>query len=128
LVEVGERPGQWLVQQPYIEVVQPPRSATVGGVAVRVADVRVASDSQGIPCPDGTGVCAMPFAHGSDAFPMVISSEYVTRVVDFRRDGHRVLITADLGTPGEAILGSLCAFEIDRNASEPACRRDGAQR
>jgi hypothetical protein len=57
---------------------------------------------------------------------MVLSSEYVTRVVDLRRGGHRVLIAADLGTPGEALLDSLCAFEIDRDASEPACHAAGA--
>jgi hypothetical protein len=38
------------------------------------------------------------------------------------------LITEDLGTLGEALLDGRCVFEIDRNASEPAWRRDGAQR
>ena len=93
----------------------------MGGVVARIADVRVRAGSPGIPCPDGTGVCAMPFAHGSDAFPMTISSEYVTRAIELRLGEHRLLMTADLGTPGEAILGSLCAFEIDPRGSRPAC-------
>ena len=117
-------PVTWLLQQPYVEVVRPVRSATIGGVTARVADVRVAAHTAGIPCPDGGGVCAMPFAHASDAFPMVISSEYATRVIEFRLGDHRLLITADLQTPGEAILDSLCAFEINPKASGPACRRD----
>ena len=119
-------PVRWLTEQPYVEVVQSPRSATVDGVVARVADVRAVPGAGGIPCPDGEGVCAMPFAHASDAFPMVISSEYVTRVVDFQLDGHRVLITASLGTPGEALLDSLCAFVIDDDASAPACPADSA--
>jgi hypothetical protein len=116
----------WLVQQPYVEVVRPVRSATVGGVIARVVDVRVAAGTAGIPCPDGAGACAMPFAHASDAFPMVISSEYLTRIVDFRLGDHRVLITADLGTPGETLLNSLCAFEINPDATEPVCRTRSA--
>ena len=83
-------PIRWLTEQPYVEVVESPRSATVDGVVARIADVRAVPAAGGIPCPDGEGVCAMPFAHASDAFPMVISSKYVTRVVDFRLDGHRV--------------------------------------
>jgi len=63
----------------------------------------------------------MPFAHASDAFPMTISSEYVTRAVELRLGEHRLLMTADLGTPGEAILARLCAFEIERSDSRPAC-------
>ena len=120
-VRLPDDPVRWLTEQPYVQVVQPARSATVAGVVARVADVRAVPGVGGIPCPDGVGVCAMPFAHASDAFPMVISSEYVTRVVDFRLDGHRVLITADIGTPGEALLDSLCAFVVDRDASGPAC-------
>jgi hypothetical protein len=114
-------PMMWLVQQPYVEVVRPVRSARVGGVVARIADVRVRGGAPGILCPDGTGVCAMPFAHASDAFPMTISSEYVTRAVELRLGEHRLLMTADLGTPGEAILARLCAFEIERSDSRPAC-------
>jgi len=32
-----------------------------------------------------------------------------------------VLLVADLRTPGEALLDSLCTFEIDPDAAEPAC-------
>jgi hypothetical protein len=63
----------------------------------------------------------MPFAHANDAFPMVISSAYVTRAVELRLGDHRLVITADLGTPGEALLAGLCAFEIDLSDSRPAC-------
>jgi len=121
MIRLPDDPLMWLVQQPYVEVVRPVRSATIGGVTARVVDVRVAAGTAGFPCPDGVGVCVMPFAHASDAFPMVMSSEYVTRVVDFRLGDHRLLITADLGTPGEALLDSLCAFEVDPHTSEPAC-------
>ena len=121
-LRLPDDPVMWLVQQPYVDVVRPVRSATVAGVVARIADVRVGAGTAGIPCPDGTGVCAMPFAHASDAFPMVISSEYVTRVIELRLGDHRLLIATDLGTPGEAILGSLCAFEIDLSASRPACQ------
>ena len=68
----------------------------------------------------------MPFARASDAFPMVISSAYATPVIEFRLGDHRVLITADLQTPGETLLNSLCAFEINPKATDPACRRDNA--
>ena len=57
---------------------------------------------------------------------MVISSEYATRVIEFPPDDHRVLITADLQTPGETLLTSLCAFEINPKATDPAWRRDNA--
>ncbi len=123
-LRLPDDPVTWLLQQPYVEVVRPARTATIGGVTARVADVRVAAGTAGIPCPDGGGVCAMPFAHASDAFPMVISSEYVTRVIEFRLGDHRLLITADLQTTGETLLNSLCAFEINPKASGPACRRD----
>jgi len=122
-LRLPDDPVMWLSQQPYVEVVRPVRSATIGGGTARVADVRVAAGTAGIPCPDGGGVCAMPFAHASDAFPMVISSEYVTRVIDFRLGDHRLLITADLQTPGETLVNSLCAFEINSTTSGPPCRR-----
>ena len=54
----------------------------------------------------------MPFAHAADAFPMVISSEYVTRVVDLTVGQSRLLMTADRGTPGEPLLDSLRAFDL----------------
>jgi hypothetical protein len=120
--ELPEDPVQWLTEQPYVEVVEPEHAATMDGVKARVADVRVAPGTAGVPCPDGAGVCVMPFAHAADAFPMVMSSEYVTRVVDFDLDGHRLLMTADLGTPGDALLESLCAFVVDPSSSQPACR------
>ena len=71
-------PVQWLTQQPYLEVVQPEHAVTLAGVTARVADVRAVPSGNGIACPDGAGTCVMPFAHGADVFPMVISSEYVT--------------------------------------------------
>jgi len=123
---LSDDPVSWLLRQPYVEVVRPARSATIGGVTARVADVRVAAGTAGFPCPGGVGVCAMPFVHASDAFPMVISSEYVTRIIDFRLGDHRLLMIADLQTPGETLLNGLCAFEINPNASGPACRRDRA--
>ena len=56
---------------------------------------------------------------------MVISSEYATRVIEVPPDD-RVLITADVQTPGETLLNSLCAGEINPKATDPACRRDNA--
>jgi hypothetical protein len=61
----------------------------------------------------------MPFAHTSDAFPVVISSEYVTRVVDLTVGTGHVLVTADLGTPGEPLLASLCAFSLTQHEACP---------
>ena len=57
---------------------------------------------------------------------MVISSEYAARVIEFPPGDHRVLITADLQAPGETLLNSLFAFEINPKATAPACRRDNA--
>jgi hypothetical protein len=114
-------PVGWLTEQPFVEVVEPEHAVALAGVEARVADVRVRPATAGISCPDGAGTCVMPFAHAADAFPMVISSEYVTRVVDFDLDGRRLLITADLATPGEPLLDSLCAFVVDPGSSEPVC-------
>ena len=97
----------WLAAQPYVTVVTPPRSADVGGRPARVVDVRARDGMIGIRCPDGTGTCAMPFAHARYAFPVVISSEYVTRIIDLDVAGRRLLLAADLGTAGEALLTSL---------------------
>jgi hypothetical protein len=126
LSPLPDDPIQWLTEQPYVEIVKPPRSVTVGGAVTTVADVRVAPGVSGIPCPDGLGVCAMPFTHASDAFPMVISSEYVTRVVDLRMGSRRALITASLGTPAEALLDTLCVFATDDALSAPTCLAGGA--
>ena len=60
---------------------------------------RLAVD-EGITCPDQEGTCVMPFARGMDAFPVVISSQYVTRVVELTVGEKRILIAADRGTPG----------------------------
>jgi hypothetical protein len=54
----------------------------------------------------------MPFANGPDAFPIILSSEYVTRVAEVTIGERRLLIAADLGTPGEAVLESLRAFPL----------------
>jgi hypothetical protein len=125
LSPLPDDPVRWLTEQPYVEIVQPPRSATVGEVVTTVADVRVAPGVGGIQCPGGVGVCAMPFTHASDAFPMVISSEYITRVVDLRVGSHHVLITASLGSPTEAMLGTLCVFATDDASSAPTCPAGG---
>jgi hypothetical protein len=49
----------------------------------------------------------MPFVRTPDAFPIVISSEYVTRFVDLQVGSSRLLLAADLGTPGESVLATL---------------------
>lgn len=103
-------PVRWLTEQPYVVVVEPARDVQIAGHPARVADVRADRLVDALTCPDGVGSCVMPFAHAPDAFPIVISSEYVTRVVDLTVGSSRVLIATDLGTPGETLLASLDAF------------------
>jgi hypothetical protein len=106
-------PVRWLTEQPYVIVDEGTHDAQVAGHPARVADVRAARLVDGLTCPDGEGNCVMPFAHGPDAFPIVLSSEYVTRVVDVTVGDQHLLIAADLGTPGESVLASLRAFVAD---------------
>jgi hypothetical protein len=106
-------PARWLTEQPYVVVDEGARDAEIAGHPARVADVRAARLVDGLTCPDGVGTCVMPFAHGPDTFPIVISSEYVTRVVDVTIADRRILIAVDLGSPGEDLLASLRAVLLD---------------
>ena len=54
----------------------------------------------------------MLFAHGAGRALIVISSEYVTRRRRHHRD-RRLLIAADLDSPGETLLAGLRAFVLD---------------
>ena len=111
IVPMPADPLQWLAERSYVAVERPPHDAQVAGFPARVIDVRAARSANGIPCPDGEGSCVMPFARGVDAFPVVISTEYVTRVVDVTIGDNRMLIAADMDTPGESLLASLRALE-----------------
>jgi hypothetical protein len=106
-------PVRWLTELPHVVVDEGAHDTEIAGYPARVADVRAARLVDGLTCPDGVGTCVMPFAHGSDAFPIVISSEYVTRVVDVTIGDRRLLIAADLGSPGESLLAGLRAFVLD---------------
>jgi hypothetical protein len=107
---IPDDPIDWLTQQPYVVVVDSAHDTQIAGHPARVTDVKAARRFDTITCPDGIGNCVMPFAHQPDAFPIVISSEYVTRLVDLTIGGRHILIAADLHTPGETILQSLRAF------------------
>jgi hypothetical protein len=106
-------PARWLTELPHVVVDEGAHDTEIAGHPARVADVRAARLVDGLTCPDGVGTCVMPFAHGPDTFPIVISSEYVTRVVDVTIAGRRILIAADLGSPGEDLLASLRAVLLD---------------
>lgn len=114
-------PLAWLSRQPYLHVIRPAHEERVGASQARVVDVRANAAIGGIPCPDGRGHCAMPFAHIADAFPIVISSEYVTRFVDLAVGSQHIIVAADLGTPGASLLSSLCAFRLDKPVAGPPC-------
>jgi hypothetical protein len=105
-------PVGWLAEQPYVAVESAPHNARIAGHRARVVDVRASRVAEGIACPDREGFCVMPFARGMDAFPVVISTEYVTRVIDLTVGDERILIAADRGTPGFTLLRSLQAFRL----------------
>jgi hypothetical protein len=106
-------PIAWLTEQPYLVVVESAHNTHIGGHPARVTDVKAARRFDTITCPDGIGNCVMPFAHRPGAFPIVVSSEYVTRVVDLTVGDNHLLIAADLDTPGEPLLASLRAFDTE---------------
>jgi hypothetical protein len=111
-IPLPDDPVRWLTERPYVVVEEGAHDGDVGGHPARIADVRAARLIDGLTCPDGEGSCVMPFANGPDAFPIILSSEYVTRVAEVTIGERRLLIAADLGTPGEAVLESLRAFPL----------------
>jgi hypothetical protein len=111
-IPLPDDPVGWLTEQPYVTVVESAHDTEIGGYPARVTDVKAARRFDTVTCPDGIGNCVMPFAHRADAFPIVISSEYVTRIVDLTVGENRLLIAVDLATPGESVLDSLRAFDL----------------
>jgi hypothetical protein len=111
-VPLPDDPIRWLTEQAYVVVERGAHDGEVAGHPARIADVRAARLVDGLTCPDGVGSCVMPFAHGPDAFPIVLSSEYVTRVAEVTIGDRRLLLAADLGTPGESVLKTLRAFQL----------------
>jgi hypothetical protein len=111
-IPLPDDPVGWLTQQPYVTVVESAHDTEIDGHPARVTDVKAARRFDTVTCPDGIGNCVMPFTHRADAFPIVISSEYVTRIVDLTVGENRLLIAVDLDTPGESVLDSLRAFDL----------------
>lgn len=111
-IPLPDDPVGWLTKQPYVVVVESAHDTEIGGYPARVTDVKATRRFDTVTCPDGIGNCVMPFAHRADAFPIVISSEYVTRIVDLTVGENRLLIAVDLETPGESVLDSLRAFDL----------------